>query len=362
MKIEPLPKSLYKYYRFDEMYNRSRLFGDVYLASPLDFNDVFDCQLILKNNTLEMLDKKAEPDKWLDAKLEELGYIVENRSAVANDLKLENSTVLFAVQKRQLERLGILCLTQSNSKDLMWSYYTNHEGFCIEYHTECLVQNLVIACINALDYKITRFLFETKNYKSDPEARTSAIDSQIKQYLPTCEQILDRLSNNYLSDKDAATVTNFVHNFLIKRFGCSKIKYENEIVSNLGCRNSDSSTPKLFFDDDETCIKRKYYTKNLYWSHEDEFRLIISLGGRKVLRLKEDAIKSITFGLNSSIKQIFEILHYLRKDLSEDDLSGLKLYKMVKQGDDIIPKELSQEIIFDIQNNYELRLSSEFGL
>lgn len=52
-----LPKRLFKYYSFNEKYNNKRFLGDVYFASPFDFNDPCDCQrevVIMQHSVLRL--------------------------------------------------------------------------------------------------------------------------------------------------------------------------------------------------------------------------------------------------------------------------------------------------------------------
>ena len=144
--IEVVPLNLYKYYKFDANYNKRRLTGEVYFSSPLKFNDPLDSQLDVKNNT------KDFSEEWLSDKLFELGYntseiiskIIELRSAHGIE------AVVTEVHKKQLEKLGILCLSENNINPIMWSYYTNNEGYCIEYDTTNLLQDIVVDFVDKI--------------------------------------------------------------------------------------------------------------------------------------------------------------------------------------------------------------------
>ena len=46
-----LPPKLFKYYRYDSDLNEKRLKGEVFLATPFDFNDPCDCQRDVINNS-----------------------------------------------------------------------------------------------------------------------------------------------------------------------------------------------------------------------------------------------------------------------------------------------------------------------
>ena len=58
-----MPDRLYKYYRYNDALNAKRLSGQVYLASPLDFNDPCDCQRKVINNAQTRCEQKG--GDWL---------------------------------------------------------------------------------------------------------------------------------------------------------------------------------------------------------------------------------------------------------------------------------------------------------
>ena len=114
-----LPPRLFKYYAYDGKLNQKRLAGEVYLACPFDFNDPCDCQREVINNTNERVAIKGQD--WLVQKMQELEFNIDESKEIATSLQTDD-TNLKKVHNRMLERLGILCLTGTQSDTLMWGY------------------------------------------------------------------------------------------------------------------------------------------------------------------------------------------------------------------------------------------------
>lgn len=76
--IEELPSKIYKYYSFNQDLNKKRVTGYIYLASPLDFNDPYDCQLAVVNNV------EDKEDLWIKRKLKELDIKEDLDSIIEN--------------------------------------------------------------------------------------------------------------------------------------------------------------------------------------------------------------------------------------------------------------------------------------
>ena len=167
-----LPSKLFKYYKYDSELNEKRLKGEIFLATPFDFNDPCDCQRDVINNSSAR--EKAKHKGWVCNKLEELGYSKSDSLKISKSL-LKDDTYKYEVYKKQLEKVGILCMTSNVADSLMWGYYANNDGYCIEYDTKKIVHQLVIGYINKLDYETTRRLFQKDRYSEDPAKRTPSL-------------------------------------------------------------------------------------------------------------------------------------------------------------------------------------------
>lgn len=313
--LKKIPENLYKFYPFDDRYNNSRLTGKVFLATPFLFNDPSDCRIGISNNTSELNKDGIK----LKTKLEEIGLSDDKyvMGLLNNDVEIVEE-----VWNKQLSKLGVLCLSKKATDKLFWGYYTNNDGFCVEYDGEKIVERIVIAYINCLDYELTEHLFERTKYSQEPSDRcknkkTSEIDKAVKIF-----NVVDlaSITNPYLrpfinSKRKQALVRNFIINICLKRFGCNNMIYKH--ISKM-------KAPKLFYTGNENDILDKYYTKTKDWKKEDEFRIVASLGGNMLADLGKDMVKSIRFGCNITLPHFVSLLSILAKE----DMTDVPLYKM----------------------------------
>lgn len=311
-----LPDRLFKYYGYDSKLNAKRLAGEIYLACPYDFNDPCDCQREVINNSQDRVAAKGED--WLKRKMRELDFNTSDSLDIANSLLVDDSKVK-QVHKRMLERLGILCLTSSHADSLMWGYYTNNDGICIEYDRDKIVRNLVIGYINKMCYTTTRFLYEEEKYYQEPKQRTPSLkELHISLAENTIRQKdIKQITNKYLEEgKIDFQILNFARNILLKRI------YAQSIIYNI---SPDGSPAPLFFERGHTSSGAKYFKKTSTWKHENEFRFIVSLGGRIPINIGKDCIKNVYLGCNMS-NEIVAAIAYL---MVKNNLSA-GLYKMIR--------------------------------
>lgn len=313
-----LPDRLFKYYGYDSKLNAKRLAGEIYLACPYDFNDPCDCQREVINNSQDRVAAKGED--WLKRKMRELDFNTSDSLDIANSLLVDDSKVK-QVHKRMLERLGILCLTSSHADSLMWGYYTNNDGICIEYDRDKIVRSLVIGYINKMSYTTTRFLYEEEKYYQIPKQRTPALKEQHISLAENTIRLKDikQITNKYLEEKKPdfiLNVLNFARNILLKRI------YAKSIIYNI---SPDGSPAPLFFERGNTSSGAKYFKKTSIWKHENEFRFIVSLGGRIPIDIGKDCIKNVYLGCNMSNEIVASIAYLMVKN----NLSA-GLYKMTR--------------------------------
>lgn len=122
------PEVLYKYYKDDDVYNEHRLGGELFFATPIRFNDIYDCQFVgIKNNT-----NKVSRDKVLKI-IGECGYVDKDVDEIYGKLLKDDDATIRDIYNKQQGHLGILCLTNTNTNMPMWGLYTNNKGYCIEY-------------------------------------------------------------------------------------------------------------------------------------------------------------------------------------------------------------------------------------
>lgn len=318
-----MPDRLFKYYKYDDKLNRKRLNGEVYLSSPLDFNDPSDCRVLPKNNVNEFAYCE---DGWLIGKMLEIGYDMDKSEDLARSLT-EGDDDLKEVHHRQLEKVGILCLTSSFEDAQMWGYYADNTGYCIEYDTKTFVKRLLLGFTNVMDYSLTKLLYDKKKYSlgfKERRAWKKAASSVETKVAGNNVDVDDResfatehftnyflfkkdIKNEYLRevyDKDGGKigVLNFIRHLFVKRFVGDYVQYKEGL---------DAVNPMLFFKSDNDGSKLKYFQKTDVWSHENEFRIVVSLGGRKVIGMKPDIIKNVYLGCDVPFEKVVEIAYML---------------------------------------------------
>lgn len=125
---KPLPKSLFKYYRLDSLSIDALSKSYIYAPHPGQFNDPIDCShLMITFNDPKFIYDFLKPILPNSMSYEEIKQKVE----------LKDSDLLRLVQNgvKQISyaRMGIISLCNNPESMLMWTYYTDHRGYCIEY-------------------------------------------------------------------------------------------------------------------------------------------------------------------------------------------------------------------------------------
>lgn len=218
----------------------------------------------------------------------------------------------------------------------MWGYYTNNEGICIEYDRELLLKRLLIGFVNNMPHDLTSLLFTEKEYSLCVESRNNEhsqqrLDNAKKMFTPDdCKY----LSNVFFKTKGPEETINFIRNIYVKRYGSGGVKYVNKLTDF-------DVLPQLFYSNGSN-ITTKYYTKLKSWSLESEYRLVISLGGRNIINVGKDCIKSIRLGCNMSVVRVFELVSILR----EANMSNAKLIQMKCGDSGLIEQDLNLDEIF----------------
>ena len=345
--LKSFPRNLYKFYSFDERYNWSRMTGKVFLSTPFLFNDPSDCRFDIINNFKEL----GKGEKALKEKLAEMGLNDDSfvKGVINNDVNTVNE-----VWEAQLKKVGILCLSKDASSKLFWGYYTNNDGFCVEYKVDLIIERIVIAYINCLDYRLTEHLFNEKNYKENPYIRCDKIGKN--EIDKACSIFRDvdysAIRNPFLQPllckKDEEIVGNFLINVCLKRFGCNDMRYRPI---------KEMKAPKLFYSGNEDDILDKYYTKTTEWERENEFRIVASLGGNMLADLGKDIVKSIRFGCNITIPHFVSLLSILAKE-KMSDVPIFKMENNLVEGM-LEAKVLDNRVVFQHLYELESMLSSK---
>lgn len=134
------PKVLYRYRHLqgDHREWTKRIITDsvIYFASPLSFNDPFDCKVHYQSSLSPKLLKIRYAD-LLKKKLPNLNRKMR-REKVAADMVSLNPIEFIAKMERSLQdaanRIGVLSLSATNRNVLLWSHYAaGHSGICLKF-------------------------------------------------------------------------------------------------------------------------------------------------------------------------------------------------------------------------------------
>lgn len=137
-----LPKKLYKYRpwteRTRELLSRHRLF----FASPLTFNDPFDCGLDVlcsgatNQEIVEAVAFGQVREKHPKMPRHEMVEATKQVGAAIfkNHLEEVRDTFIEKVRTEITNHCGVFCLCELNDDILMWSHYADcHKGVCLEF-------------------------------------------------------------------------------------------------------------------------------------------------------------------------------------------------------------------------------------
>ena len=147
------PFIVYKYRDWKEIYQQNTLTKrEIFLASPDDINDPFDCTI---HEDLSLLDTNEKREKYVDK------YVIEALSGVAYEeeylqamrqrliLEIENNPkklmgkydLVYKIKGNRYFGIFSTSLIWDNIQ--MWSYYAkNHSGFCIGFDSDKLFNKL----------------------------------------------------------------------------------------------------------------------------------------------------------------------------------------------------------------------------
>lgn len=158
-----LPSEIvYKYRDWENRFHKQTLLkNQIYLASPKDFNDPFDCRI---NANFSLFTAKEEYDYITQLAISGYSECEKrklNLASVIKDLEIRLSN------KKEFQKFTdeILYKNQDNyyaifscalkwDNILMWSHYANyHKGFCVGFWTEKIIQNHLFGKLGRVDYR-----------------------------------------------------------------------------------------------------------------------------------------------------------------------------------------------------------------
>jgi len=116
-----VPETLFKYHKFNKYSLDALLNGYIYAAHPNEFNDPFDCHAKLIN-----FDNQKKIEEFLKD-IPDIKYLIKTNPIRATQHAQVNFKAIV------YRKLGIYCTTDNDRNIALWAYYTDHEGFQIEF-------------------------------------------------------------------------------------------------------------------------------------------------------------------------------------------------------------------------------------
>ncbi len=122
----PKPNILYKLYSLNQNSFDALMNGYIYATHPCQFNDVFDChdELIIFDDVDYI---KEFLTSYSDFSVEEI------KRMISGNLEETKTFVRRNFKEGVYRTIGVYSMTGNPNDILMWSYYTNHQGFCVEF-------------------------------------------------------------------------------------------------------------------------------------------------------------------------------------------------------------------------------------
>lgn len=137
-----VPKILYKYRDWcNKLHKQVITEGKLYLASPKEFEDIFDCNIPEKfpegkrelNNLFLNIAKNEHP-QWSRQEKRKYARYWEKKSPLANPKQRDALCKEF--RQKDCDTFGVLSMTEACNNEKMWQKYANeHKGFCIGIST-----------------------------------------------------------------------------------------------------------------------------------------------------------------------------------------------------------------------------------
>jgi hypothetical protein len=142
---------VYKYRNLNDEYHKNMLLkNEVYLSSPNDFNDPFDCKISLNHHLLDTEEKIETYVK--KGTSENIDLLIKNNKNIENEenklrTRLQNLDEYQKEYERRNsnyvnENIGVFSMSRRWNSILMWSHYGDfHKGYCIGFNEKILIDS-----------------------------------------------------------------------------------------------------------------------------------------------------------------------------------------------------------------------------
>ena len=213
------PRYLYQYRSKDKALRFLKSM-QLYFATASEFNDPYDCNLELVNDSTE--------EDWLR-------FFQGTGLMQPAECKLHARRMMFHPDegiryiedaiRRQQKKTGILCLTTKNNDNLMWAHYADsHQGICIQY--DILQDPVPFFFPKKVDYDTHTIRF---NYIKDQAPATEALFHKHSDWAYEEEYRIVKISTHGLCPVSPLAVREII-------FGCKMLPEDRQEIIDL-CRN-----------------------------------------------------------------------------------------------------------------------------
>ncbi len=135
------PEHIYKYENINTYSLKNLKAQAIYMASPLSFNDPYDCALstVMKEISDEDLDRLVSyyvgrEDVPEDAKKQ---FVTASKEELKSMLFRASKSAIEQNVQQFLELRGVSCFSEKKDDLLMWAHYGGcYRGFCLEFKTD----------------------------------------------------------------------------------------------------------------------------------------------------------------------------------------------------------------------------------
>jgi len=143
-----LPRFIYKYFTDKDNRLKDALNNQaIWFSNPLNFNDPFDCQLVVDtNNTDEEILRYAD---YLCNKTSDADRLKVKLNLLNADFRHKNTNENI---QNVTSKAGVSCFSKVNDSILMWAHYSNsHKGYCLKFDLLKATQFFMVPVI--VEYK-----------------------------------------------------------------------------------------------------------------------------------------------------------------------------------------------------------------
>ena len=155
------PKTLFKYYALNENSIDALSHGYLYASHPDQFNDPLDCSIDLLDLRDPIIIKK-----WLKEEREDLDLLEIVKKVRSNDPDFyqKRQSLKETIKQSTYNVFGIICLVSNPENLLMWSHYSNHNGFCLEFDYKNFQKEFIGPFPMNYQNKLTPIEYNDENY------------------------------------------------------------------------------------------------------------------------------------------------------------------------------------------------------